>query len=550
MPRSAILSILDSDARRHVSARATRPAHAGASTGASSFTGRSLSDPARPDAALPGALATGDHPGTHAPQQTSSSPSAASHAASERATLRSTHPTATLRAEDGALATIGADLGVATLDGRVVEYANLDHGATAPALVAAAHAVDATLRTYGSVHRGAGRASQLTTRWYEEARQEVATFVGAREDDVAEFTRNTSDALNLLAHCLPGDTQVFVFRSMHHAALLPWSDERTTRLPIPRSHDEAERTLRTALGAFRASSDAPALVLITGACNVTGEIWPIERLAATAREHDARTALDAAQLAPHRRVDIDAWGIDYVALSGHKAYAPYGSGALVGRRDWLDAAPPYFRAGGASHRVSEDASGAGDVDWAPAPARHEGGTPNAVGAIALAAAARTLAEHREVAEAREEAAHAIIRSGLAAIDGVRVVELFDEGAVDDRHDDVAPGQGASDNVGVTTFTVDGYDPTLVAQILSDEHGIAVRDGRFCAHLLCDARLGDGATGVRASIGLATTAEHARRLVDAVRALVTHGPTFDYTHTPGLGWSPIADRRDLSEPRPW
>ena len=172
----------------------------------------------------------------------------------------------------------------------------------------------------------------------------------------------------------------------------------------------------------------------------------------------------------HRRVDIDTWGVDYVALSGHKAYAPYGSGALVGRRDWLDTAPPYFRAGGASHRVSEDASGAGDVAWAPAPARHEGGTPNAVGAIALAAAASTLAAHRGEAEAREEKIHAIVRDGLASIDGVRIVELFDEQNVADAHlDDGAPRRNASDNVGVTTFTVAGYDPTLVAQVLADEH---------------------------------------------------------------------------------
>ena len=182
---------------------------------------------------------------------------------------------------------------------------------------------------------------------------------------------------------------------------------------------------------------------------------------------------------------------------------------------------------------------------------HEGGTPNAVGAIALAAAASTLSAQRGEAEAREEKIHAIVRDGLASIDGVRIVELFDEQNAADAHlDDGAPRRNASDNVGVTTFTVAGYDPTLVAQVLADEHGIAVRDGRFCAHLLCDARLGEGATAVRASIGLATTTEHARRLVDAVRALVTHGPAFDYTHTPGLGWSPVTDRRDLSEPRPW
>ena len=436
------------------------------------------------------------------------------------------------------LSTVGDDVAAATLHGTCVEYANLDHGATAPALRSVADAVERTLRTYGSVHRGAGQASRLTTGWYEQARQEVARFVDARPDDVVVFTRNTTDSLRLLAHALPQDAQVFVFRSVHHAALLPWPAEQTTRLDIPRSHDEAEQVLDDALSAFRAGSDAPALVLITGACNVTGEVWPVARLAASARRHGARTALDAAQLAPHRPVTQAAWGVDYVALSGHKTYAPYGSGVLVGRRDWLDAAAPYFPAGGASHRVGET-----QIDWAPAPARHEGGTPNAVGAIALAAAAAALTAHRDLALAREHEAHRIVREGLGAIDGVRILTLFDAETTEQ------PGP-AVDNVGVTTFVVRGYDPTLVAQVLSDEYGIAVRDGRFCAHLLCDSLIGTGASAVRASLGLASTPEHVRRLVAAVERIATRGPAFDYVHTPGVGWAPTHDARDLSEPRPW
>lgn len=417
-----------------------------------------------------------------------------------------------------------------TLHHTVVEFANLDHGATAPALISVANAVDTVLRTYGSVHRGAGYASRLTTGWYEDARRTVARFVGAAADDVTIFTRNTTDSLNLLAHALPEDAQVFVAGSGHHAALLPWPAERTTRLAIPHSTREAVENLERALSAFRATSHAPALVVITGACNVTGEVWPIADLADVAHRHGARSVLDAAQLAPHRAVDKSAWSVDYVALSGHKAYAPYGSGALVGPRDWLDVAAPYVFGGGATHRVGEQ-----DIDWAPSPARHEGGTPNAVGAVSLAAAAQALTDHRDAALAAEHAAHRTIREGLAAIPGVGVLSLLEDG---------------EDNVGVTTFTVSGYAPTLVTQVLADEYGVAVRDGRFCAHLLCDELLGDGATAVRASLGWATTLEHAQRLVAAVRTLVEKGPAFDYTHTPGVGWDPTRDERDLTEPRPW
>lgn len=430
-------------------------------------------------------------------------------------------------------ATVSDGVGVPTLHHTVVEFANLDHGATAPALVGVAEAAERILRTYGSVHRGAGYASRLTTGWFEEARSEVAHFVGLGEDSHVVFTRNTTDALALLAHVLPDNAQVFVFESVHHAALLPWPAERTTRLSVPSSPEAAIATVDAALSRFRATSDAPALVVITGACNVTGEIWPIGELAAVARSHGARSVVDAAQLAPHRVIDIDAWGVDYVAFSGHKMYAPYGAGVLAGRADWLDAADPYLPAGGASKRVTTD-----DVEWSEGPARHEGGTPNAVGAIALAAAAAKLRAHSHAIENHEHRVHGIIRDGLSALPGVKILHVLgsDEEPVD--------------GVGVTTFTVDGYDPTLVAQVLADEHGIAVRDGRFCAHLLCDERLGKGATAVRASIGLATTVEHAHRLVAAVRSLVERGPAFEYVHTPGIGWAPVGDERDLSEPRPW
>lgn len=432
----------------------------------------------------------------------------------------------------GALpATESAGVGVPTLHRTVVEFANFDHGATAPALTSVAQAVNTALRTYGSVHRGAGYASRITTAWYEEARRCVADFVGARADDLTIFTRNTTDAFAILANALPDETQVYVFSSAHHAALLGWPDEQTHRLPIPHSHDEAISSARAALA--QRDPSRPALLVITGACNVSGEIWPIAELAGVAAEFGARSVLDAAQLAPHRQVDIEGWDVDYVAISGHKLYAPYGSGALVGRADWLDAADPYFRAGGASLRVGET-----ETVWNVGPARHEGGTPNAIGAFALAAAATALSTSRAACDAHESQLHDIIRHGLSSIPGVEIVSLFDA------------EENTPDNVGVTTFTIEGYDPTLVAQILADEYGIAVRDGRFCAHLLCDARVGSGSTAVRASIGLASTREHAHRLVRAVEKLVTDGPAFEYRHVPGVGWEPVEDPRILSEPRPW
>ncbi len=432
-------------------------------------------------------------------------------------------------------ATVSQDLLVPAADG-VLDYANLDHAASTPALASVKNAVDRALRTYSSVHRGNGYASRVTSQWYEEARAEVARFAGARpgpDGDLVVFTRTTTDSWAVLANALPADTTVVVYATEHHSTLLPWGPERTVTLPVPSSADDAVTGLDAALATL---TSAHRLVVVTGASNVTGEVWPIDRLAEVAARHGARFALDAAQLAPHRRIDLAGSGIDYVAFSGHKLYAPFGAGALVGRADWLDAASPYLIGGGATARVSAGDDTVPRAQWATGAARHEGGSPNVIGAIALAAACSTLSAHRAAIEAHEEALAARLRAGFAAIPGVRCHSLF------------APEH---DRVAVLAFTVDGLPSSLVSAALSVEHGIGVRDGKFCAHLLVDHLLaGQGsATAVRASIGLATTAEHVERLIAAVAALAAYGPQLAYTEG-AQGWAPQDDPREVELVRPW
>lgn len=403
-------------------------------------------------------------------------------------TLSDLHPAATTLP-----LLVSAGLTYRDRDGSTVEYAHLDHGATTPAFAAVVQQVSAAAVTYSSVHRGAGFASRVTSSRYEQARESVADFVGARGEDHVVFTRNTTDSFNLLARALPAGTKVFVFSSEHHAALLPWRD--AVRLPVPRSHDEAIELLESALlrhpGAHR-------LIVATGASNVTGESWPIARFATLARKHSARFALDAAQVLPHRRVDIEQLGIDYIAFSGHKVYAPFGTGALVGRGDWLDAAEPYLAGGGASARVGRDIT-----EWSCGPARHEAGSPNVLGAVALAAACEIITEHEEAIIDYERALRHRLRCGLAEIDGVRVHTLFD-------------GQ---DGAPVAAITLEGHDSAEVARVLGDDHGIGVRDGRFCAHLLVDDLLAEyeQTSAVRVSAGLGTTNEHIDRLLAALRS---------------------------------
>ncbi len=242
---------------------------------------------------------------------------------------------------------------VPTLSGDLVDYANLDHAASTPAFQRVARAVETATRTYSSVHRGTGWLSRVTSAHYEAARDEVARFVGAREDDVVVFTRSTTDSVNLLARALPRDTSVVVFASEHHATLLPWRGRDTVRLPVPGSTRDAEALLEAALRALptgTARRPRQALVVLTAASNVTGEFWPVERLTAIARRHGARVLLDAAQFAAHRPIDLEALDVDWVAFSGHKVHAPYGTGVLAGRSDWLDAAQPYLAGGGATAR--------------------------------------------------------------------------------------------------------------------------------------------------------------------------------------------------------
>jgi selenocysteine lyase/cysteine desulfurase len=392
---------------------------------------------------------------------------------------------------------------------------NLDYAATAPCARAASDAVTALLPWYASVHRGAGALSQRCTLAYERARQTVGDFVSARADDHVIFTRNTTDALNLLAHAVPAGTTVVTFGGEHHANLLPWRD--CVRLPVPASPGEAVRSLDAALRELRRppATETPLLVSVTGATNVTGELWPIRQLALVARRHGARVALDAAQLAPHHPVDLGALGVDYLALSGHKLYAPFGAGVLVGRADWLDAATPYLAGGGASARVGDATH---DITWATGPARHEAGTPNLLGAVALAAVCEALERaDRAALQEREQALLGRLRTGIAALDGVAELRIF------------APD---APRVGIVSFAVAGRESAEIAAALA-RRDIGVRDGLFCAHPLARRLLGEAAqrcgwasapsTALRASIGLGTTAAEVDAFLGALGEIVASAP---------------------------
>ena len=425
-----------------------------------------------------------------------------------------------------ALRLVGVDTEVPLVTGGSTRYVNLDYAASAPALQAVHDAVEELLNWYSSVHRGAGFKSRASTAAYEGARESIGRFVNARADDAVIITRNTTDSINLLAGTLPEGTHVVCFAGEHHANLLPWKRIGVRYLPVPETPAEMLEVLGATLRDLPHCED-PHLVAVTGASNVTGEIWPLAEIANVAHDHGARLLVDAAQLAPHAPIDMARDGIDYLALSGHKLYAPYGAGALIGERDWLSAGDPFLRGGGAVKLVTVD-----ETLWAELPDRQEAGSPNVIGAVALGVACDTLASvgmDRIAAEEGELLSHA--RAVLGAIP-------------DFEHYRVWPAEHP--RVGLLTFNMRGVPYDLLAAVLSAEYGIGIRHGCFCAHPLMmrllrvdDAeahRLIDETKAghherfpgaARMSLGLASTKADVQLLADALRAIAADGPRWTY-----------------------
>lgn len=310
---------------------------------------------------------------------------------------------------------VGDEVSVECADGVARRYLNLDAAASTSALPAVLDRVSGFLPFYSSVHRGAGYKSQLSTGAYEEAREAAMRFAGRTQpdDDVAVICRNTTEAINHLAYRLdlhPDETVVTTVAE-HHADLLPWA--RLCR----RQFVECDRS-----GTFDpdAVADAldraarPRLLAITGASNVTGWQPPVERAVELAHERGIPVLVDGAQLAPHRPLPPSA---DFVVWSGHKMYAPFGAGVLIGPRRVFASGDPFLAGGGAVDLVDLD-----EVAWSQPPEREEAGSPNVIGAVALHAAMDELAAIGFAAiEAHDHTVAGRLRHGLAAIPGVRLL---------------------------------------------------------------------------------------------------------------------------------
>lgn len=422
---------------------------------------------------------------------------------------------------------VGAGSLVPCIDGVERRAVELDQAASTQALRPVADRVAAFLPWYSSVHRGTGFRSRRATAAYEAARRSVLEFAGREPDgpDVAILCRNTTEAINHLAYRLrlaPEDVVVTTVVE-HHANLLPWG--RVARRRYVECTRQGTFDVDDVCEALDAGPGRPALLAITGASNVTGWLPPLDALIDAAHDREVPVLVDAAQLAPHRPLPAIA---DFLAFSGHKLYAPFGSGALVGPRRVFESGDPFLAGGGAVDLVDLD-----EVIWTAPPDREEAGSPNVLGAVALEEAIVGLeAIGWDAIRAHEEELSRRLVPGLLAIDGVEVLGPHGSGATG-----AATGVPGPGTLPVVSFTVEGMHHALVAARLSAEFGIAVRHGCFCAHpylirllgldpaaidtyrrdvLQGDHRRTPGA--VRASAGLGNSAEDIDALLDALSAL--------------------------------
>ncbi len=338
---------------------------------------------------------------------------------------------------------------------------------------------------YANVHRGIHWLSEQSTERYEQARRTVQGFIGAAAEEEVIFTRGTTESVNLVArswgdaNLRPGD-EILLTEMEHHSNIVPWQQAAARTgavirwLPIS---DEGRLAIER-LDEFL--SPRTKLVAVTAVSNVLGTINPLETIATAAHGAGALVLVDAAQSVPHQKSDVAALGVDFLAFSGHKMLGPSGVGVLYGRRELLEAMPPFQGGGNMIHRVTTEG-----FEPAELPARFEAGTPPIVPAIGLGAAIDYLtAVGIGAIHAHEQTLVARAHEVLSSISGVRLL-----------------GPGPRHTGGIVSFTLERVHAHDVAQVL-DRYGVAVRAGHHCAMPL-HKRLGITAT-TRASFYLYNT----------------------------------------------
>ena len=374
----------------------------------------------------------------------------------------------------------------------------LDSGASAQKPAAVIDGIAEYYRSdYANVHRGVYRLSARSTELYEAAREKVRRFLNARQASEIVFVRGGTEGINLVANSWgasvlrPGD-EVLISELEHHANIVPWQLLRD-RIGFTLVVAPIDATGGLDLAGFEARlGPRTRLVAVTHQANATGALVPVETIARLAHARGARVLVDGCQAAPRLPVDVQAIDCDFYVFSGHKTYGPTGIGALYGRKELLDAMPPWQGGGDMILNVTFE-----KTTFQDPPSRFEAGTPDISGAVGLGIAIDYIeALGRDAILAHEEALTDYGVDRLSRMAGVRLV-----------------GAGQR-RLGIFSFQVEGIHPHDVATVL-DQHQVAVRAGHHCAQPLID-KLGFGAT-TRASLGVYNDESDIDALAEAVAA---------------------------------
>jgi cysteine desulfurase/selenocysteine lyase len=352
---------------------------------------------------------------------------------------------------------------------------------------------------HSNIHRGVHYLSQHATTAYEAAREKVKRFINAPDVKECIFVRGTTEGVNLVAHSFgrkfisTGD-EILVSQMEHHSNIIPWqmiADERGARVRMIPINERGEIVIDEYESLL---NERTKMVAVAHVSNALGTVSPIKEMVATAHKFGVPVCVDAAQSVPHFPVNVQDLDADFFVFSGHKMFAPTGSGILYGKRKWLDQMPPYQTGGGMIRTVSFDGT-----TFAPIPEKFEAGTPAIAAGIGLGAAIDYINSIDFEAGAKYE--HELLEYAtgrLSDIPGVRVIGT------------------ARNKASVLSFTIEGVHPHDIGTIL-DQDGIAVRAGHHCAQPVM--KFFEIPATARASFAFYNTRAEVDKLADAVQKVI-------------------------------
>lgn len=372
----------------------------------------------------------------------------------------------------------------------------LDSGASSQKPRAVIDAVaDLYAHRYASVHRGVYRLSDQITRDYEAVREKVRAFIGAPDAREIVFTRNTTEAINLVASSwgrtqLSEGDEILISHMEHHSNIVPWQllcEEIGAVLKVAPINDNGELDMEAFVKCITSRTKLIALVHVS---NALGTVNPVGQVCSLARERDIRVLVDGAQAVPHMPVNVQALGCDFYVFSGHKTFAPTGTGVLWARSEILENMPPYQGGGSMISSVRFE-----KTTYAEPPQRFEAGTPDIAGVIGLGVALDWMSGLGvDRIAACEQQLLAYATAALEKIPGLRLIGT------------------ASEKASVLSFVLDCAHPHDIATVL-DQQGVAIRAGHHCAQPLME-RFGVAATA-RASLAVYNTRDDVDALVAAI-----------------------------------